>query len=140
MDYDFYFLDFPETKLLFSILSENGIEAMFVGGCVRDSILGLKNSDLDIAVNANIQHVKEVLSSHGIHCIPTGLKYGSITAIVNHRHFELTTLRKDEVCFGRDCITSNVSRCTSFLINDVSPMGLLILVSNLIFSVSDKLG
>ena len=108
MNYDFYFLNFPETKLLFSILSENGIEARFVGGCVRDSILGLKNSDLDIAINADIQSVENLLSRNGIKCIPTGLKYGSITAIVNHRHFELTTLRKDEECFGRDCITTEV--------------------------------
>ena len=105
----FYFLEIPETKILFNILEKEGIDARFVGGCVRDSICGLINSDLDIAINCPISDVEKMLSQNNIKCIPTGIKYGSITACVNHRHFEITELRRDEKCFGRDCITRKIS-------------------------------
>jgi tRNA nucleotidyltransferase/poly(A) polymerase len=111
LKHEFYFLKFAETKILFNIFEKNGIEARFVGGCVRDAILNLKTDDLDLAVNVNILNIKRILEQNGIKCFDTGLKYGSITAIVHNRKFEITSLRTDLKCFGRDC---EISCSTSF--------------------------
>lgn len=107
--YRFSFLELEETKKLFKILKDNFIKARFVGGCVRDSILGIKNNDFDIAVNKNIDELMKILVKSGIKCIPTGLKYGSITAILNNVKFELTELRRDINCSGRACDIENIS-------------------------------
>ncbi|MDR1289120.1 MAG: CCA tRNA nucleotidyltransferase [Holosporales bacterium] len=103
MKFNFYFLDFPETRALFTVLEKHGIEARFVGGCVRDGLLGMTTDDLDLAVNSDIESVKKILEANGIGCLDTGIKYGSITVFVDKRKFEITSLRIDEECFGRDC-------------------------------------
>lgn len=106
---DFYFLDFPETNRLFNIFEKNQIEAKFVGGCVRNALFDEKSEDFDLAVNADISDVVDILKSENIKLILTGIKYGSITAMVNDVKFELTSLRKDEKCFGRRCVCARVS-------------------------------
>lgn len=107
--FDFYFLEFDDTKHLFGILDKYSIDARFVGGCVRDALLGMPTNDFDIAVNKNIIDLMNILEKSGISCIATGLKYGSITAIVNNTKFELTELRRDVHCLGRRCTTENIS-------------------------------
>jgi poly(A) polymerase len=109
--HDFYFLKYEETTRLFAIFAKHDIEARFVGGCVRDALRGLISDDFDVAVNHDILSVKKVLELDGITCIPTGLKYGSVTALINEKKFEITSLRIDAICFGRDC---EVSETTSF--------------------------
>jgi poly(A) polymerase len=111
LKYDFYFLKLRETEDLFDILEESGIEARFVGGCVRDSVLGLKADDLDLAVDCDILSLKGGLEKNGIKCVATGLKYGSITVLLGGRRFEITSLRTDAECFGRSC---DIKRISSF--------------------------
>ncbi|GHT88590.1 poly(A) polymerase [Alphaproteobacteria bacterium] len=106
---DFYFLRFQETEILFKIFNKYEINARFVGGCVRDAIFGEKTDDFDIAVNANISKIIDILTKEKVKYVPIGAKYGSILALINNRKFEITSLRKDEKCFGRDCIQSNIS-------------------------------
>lgn len=105
----FYFIDFPQTKKLFEIFRDSDIEARFVGGCVRDAIIGKKTDDFDIAVKFDISKLSEILEENGIKVIPTGIKYGSITAIVDHMKFEITMLRGDINCNGRFCEIQQVS-------------------------------
>ena len=107
--YNFYFLNYPETKLLFGIFNKYNIEARFVGGCVRDCLLGVKTQDLDLAIDHDILKTQNILIKNGAKCIPTGIKYGSITVFINSRKFEITSLRKDEECFGRDCVVASSS-------------------------------
>ncbi|MDR2598561.1 MAG: CCA tRNA nucleotidyltransferase [Holosporales bacterium] len=109
MKFDFYFLNFPETKSLFSVLEDHGFEARFVGGCVRDALLGITTDDLDLAVNADIESVKKLLEANGNRCLDTGLKYGSITVFVGDKKFEITSLRIDKECFGRACTVIGTS-------------------------------
>jgi poly(A) polymerase len=90
-------------------LENRGIEARFVGGCVRDGLLGITSDDLDLAVNADIESVKNLLKANGNKCLDTGLKYGSITVFVDHRKFEITSLRIDKECFGRACTVIGTS-------------------------------
>ncbi len=91
----------PETAAVLAALTAGGGIARFVGGCVRDALLGRPVSDVDIATTGaaddNIRH----LEATGIKAVPTGLAHGTLTAVSGHRHFEITTLRLDVETFGR---------------------------------------
>jgi poly(A) polymerase len=91
----------PETAAVMAALAAAGGEARFVGGCVRDALLGRKVSDIDVATHEPPERVMNLLSRAGIKAIPTGIKHGTVTAVVGARHFEITTLRRDVETFGR---------------------------------------
>ena len=80
-----------------------GDEIRLVGGCVRDMIAGLKVKDFDFATKFLPQQTMEILAQSNIHAVPTGIKFGTITAVINKQHFEITTLRKDSEHDGRHC-------------------------------------
>ncbi|MDR0773302.1 MAG: CCA tRNA nucleotidyltransferase [Wolbachia pipientis] len=90
-----------ETSLIIDAIEKFGGEARLVGGCVRDSILQRDVHDIDIATNLLPDQVMKALKLRNIKTIPTGLKHGTITAILNQRSFEITTLRHDVKCDGR---------------------------------------
>src|SRR5215468_4177027 len=90
-----------ETVAVMAALAAAGGEARFVGGCVRDALLGRKVSDIDIATHEPPERVMNLLSRAGIKAIPTGIKHGTVTAVVGVRHFEITTLRRDVETYGR---------------------------------------
>jgi poly(A) polymerase len=100
------FLFWPETTTLFDIFEKNGIDARFVGGCVRDALLGLKTGDVDIAIAAPIGEVIKLLENSNLRCIKTGVKYFSVKIVMNDKTFDVTSLRKDVLCFGRFCQVS----------------------------------
>ncbi|PZQ43290.1 MAG: hypothetical protein DI551_12400 [Micavibrio aeruginosavorus] len=79
-------------------------EALFVGGCVRNLLLGLPVSDLDIATIHPPLQVIEKLKNDGIRFIPTGLEHGTVTAFIDDAKFEITTLRKDIETDGRHAV------------------------------------
>jgi poly(A) polymerase len=91
----------PETVAVMAALAAAGGEARFVGGCVRDALLGRKVSDIDIATHEPPERVMNLLARAGIKAIPTGIRHGTVTAIVGARHFEITTLRRDVETYGR---------------------------------------
>ncbi len=91
----------PATRAVLDALSAGGAEARFVGGAVRDALLGLPIGDIDIATPAPPERVTELLQKAGIKVVPTGLAHGTVTAIVPPRHFEITTLRRDVETYGR---------------------------------------
>lgn len=89
-----------QLKYIFNLLASIG-ESRLVGGCVRDIISGKVSADLDIATTVLPQDICKVLEAHHIKAIPTGIKHGTITAILDQYTLEITTLRKDIECFGR---------------------------------------
>jgi len=93
----------PGTAAVLDALAEGGVEARFVGGSVRDALLGLPIGDIDIATPAPPERVIELLESRGIRVVPTGLAHGTVTALsgMPPRHFEITTLRRDVETYGR---------------------------------------
>jgi poly(A) polymerase len=91
----------PETVAVMAALSAAGGEARFVGGCVRDALLGRKVRDVDIATHEPPERVMNLLARAGIKAIPTGIKHGTVTAVIGARHFEITTLRRDVETYGR---------------------------------------
>ena len=76
-------------------------EARFIGGCVRDAVLRRSAKDIDIATPEQPERVLDILKTANIRAIPTGLKHGTITAVVGTQHFEITTLRIDVENYGR---------------------------------------
>jgi len=91
----------PATRAVLEAFSARGVEARFVGGSVRDAILGRPIGDIDIATPAPPEQVIEILEKTGIQVLPTGLAHGTVTAVVAPRHFEITTLRRDVETYGR---------------------------------------
>ena len=77
------------------ILEDNGYEAWFVGGFVRDALLGRACSDIDIATNASWQEAARSFEAAGCHVHETGTKHGTITVVVEKSAFEVTTYRID---------------------------------------------
>ncbi len=82
-------------------LEQGGARARFVGGCVRDAMAGRPVTDIDIATTAQPEEGMRLLQAAGIHVVPTGMKHGTITAIVDGKDFEITTLRHDVETYGR---------------------------------------
>ena len=91
----------PETVAVVSALTSKGAAVRFVGGCVRDAVLGRQVKDIDIATHDEPNVVMDLLKSAGIKAIPTGIAHGTVTAVVGHAHFEITTLREDVETYGR---------------------------------------
>ncbi len=78
--------------------------ARLIGGCVRDALLGITGSDIDIAVPIAPQQVTKILKGHQIKVIPTGIDFGTVTAVIGGEVFEITSLRKDIDCDGRHAV------------------------------------
>ncbi|MGQ0588210.1 MAG: CCA tRNA nucleotidyltransferase [Sphingosinicella sp.] len=76
-------------------------ETRFVGGCVRDTLLGFEVSDVDLATRLAPEEVMRRLDRAGIKAVPTGLAHGTVTAVIHGRPVEVTTLRKDVATDGR---------------------------------------
>jgi poly(A) polymerase len=92
----------PASRRVLAALGAEGRPARFVGGCVRDGLLGRPDVDeLDIATPERPQQVIRLLERAGLPALPTGLAHGTVTTIANGRHFEITTLRRDVACDGR---------------------------------------
>ncbi|WP_448605719.1 CCA tRNA nucleotidyltransferase [Neorickettsia risticii] len=95
-----------DLRTLVQIIRNNGGEARFVGGCVRDQLLGRKISDIDLATTLKPEEAIRALKINGLVTIPTGLKHGTFTVLVNSRAIEITTLRQDLQCDGRHATVS----------------------------------
>ena len=83
------------AEKLINLLAENSYKAYAVGGCVRDYLLGKPEKDIDITTSAKPEAVEEILHDSNIKVIETGLKHGTVTAIMDGEPYEITTFRKD---------------------------------------------
>ncbi|MBL0319992.1 MAG: CCA tRNA nucleotidyltransferase [Alphaproteobacteria bacterium] len=89
----------PSNRIIFEALGFDN--ARFVGGCVRDALFGLPRDDIDIATPHPPDDVLKILTQHSVKVIPTGLKHGTVTAVIDNHPVEITTLRQDVSCDGR---------------------------------------
>ncbi len=80
----------PAASII-DVLSSHGYEAFVVGGCVRDSLLGLSPADWDITTDATPEQVKLLFPR----TIDTGLKHGTVTVMIDREGYEVTTYRID---------------------------------------------
>jgi len=83
--------------------------ARFVGGCVRDALLGRQIVDIDIATPLEPPAVIAALEAAGLRAIPTGVEHGTVTAISGGQPFEITTLRRDVETDGRRAVVAFTS-------------------------------
>ena len=80
-----------DVKFILNTLKENGYESFVVGGCVRDSILNRPIHDWDITTNAIPEQVINLFDK----TIPTGIKHGTVTVMINNVGYEVTTYRTE---------------------------------------------
>lgn len=80
--------------------------ARFVGGCVRNSLMSRPVDDIDIATQLTPEQTLAALDAAKIRAIPTGIEHGTITAIVDHQPFEITSLRRDVETDGRRAVVA----------------------------------
>ena len=81
------------VTVLLARLKQAGFSAYAVGGCVRDSLLGLEPHDWDICTSALPGQMQEIF--RGLHTVETGLKHGTLTVVMDHVPYEITTFRVD---------------------------------------------
>lgn len=87
-------IELPEyVKRALDLLREGGAEGWLVGGCVRDAMLGRKPDDFDVAVSTPPQETARIFKDYKV--VPTGLKHGTVTVLIDGRPLELTTFRRD---------------------------------------------
>jgi len=110
-------------QALFAALNRDGGEVRVVGGAVRNTLLGTKVSDVDLATTHLPEETVRLAKEAGFKPVPTGIEHGTITVVVQGQPFEVTTLRKDietngrhaKVAFGTDWKTDAERR--DFTIN-----------------------
>ncbi len=89
---------------LFDVLCADGGEARVAGGAVRNSLMGTGASDVDLCTTLLPREVIKRLESVGEKAVPTGIEHGTVTAVINGKAFEITTLRKDIETDGRHAV------------------------------------
>jgi len=94
----------PAARAVIDALSIPGFDPRFVGGCVRNAILGRDAADVDIATPLRPEAVMVALRNAGLGVIPTGLEHGTVTARSGGKSFEVTTLRVDVETDGRHAV------------------------------------
>lgn len=92
----------PETLAVFAALGE----ARFVGGAVRNALLGTAVIDIDIAVPMPPDETLARLAAQDIKAIPTGIAHGTVTAVAGKKAFEITSLRRDVAGDGRHAVVA----------------------------------
>jgi len=91
----------PAVRAILRALRKAGGEGRFVGGCVRDHLVGRAIEDIDIATALPPQAVMTALRNAGLGAAPSGIAHGTVTAIAGRKPYEITTLRQDIETFGR---------------------------------------
>lgn len=99
-------LTHPATQRLCAVMEAAGHKALFVGGCVRNALLGVPVADVDIATDALPQEVTRLAEAAGLRVVPTGIDHGTVTVIVDGQPHEVTTFRRDVETDGRRAVVA----------------------------------
>lgn len=91
----------PVEKIVAALEAARPGSVRFVGGCVRDSLIGVTPKDIDIATTLTPQAVIDALHAASLKAAPTGVDHGTITGVADHVGVEITTLRADVSTDGR---------------------------------------
>ena len=92
-------LQLPEVEKIFNAFGESSI--FLVGGCVRDTLMNKLVTDIDFATPCEPLEVIEILNKSKINYVDIGIKFGTVTAILNDKKYEITSFRKDISTDGR---------------------------------------
>ncbi|TVP70139.1 MAG: CCA tRNA nucleotidyltransferase [Rhodobacteraceae bacterium] len=91
----------PAPQTVLALLTGAGYQALVVGGCVRNALMGLPVTDIDIATDARPDTVITLAEAAGLRAVATGIAHGTVTVIVNGEGLEVTTFRRDLDTDGR---------------------------------------
>jgi poly(A) polymerase len=94
------------TQALCAALEAGGFQALLVGGCVRNALLGEPVRDIDIATDARPEIVTKLAKNAGFRAVPTGIDHGTVTVIAGGRPHEVTTFRRDIETDGRHAVVA----------------------------------
>jgi len=103
----------PGALFITKRLNDSGYEALVVGGCIRNLIMGVEAHDWDITTNATPDEISRVFKEFKV--ISVGKKFGTVTVVINHVNYEASTFKKN-----KSAITSNLLedlRCRDFTVN-----------------------
>ena len=111
-------LKHPGTQSLCRALEAEGFQALFVGGCVRNALIGAPVADLDLATDALPETVTNIAEKAGFKVVPTGIDHGTVTVIAQGVAHEVTSFRRDvstdgrraTVAFSTDVVTDAMRR------------------------------
>ena len=95
-----------ETQSLLALIEGAGHQALLVGGCVRNALIGAPVGDIDVATDALPETVIALAKSAGLRTIPTGLDHGTVTVLSGDIAHEVTTFRRDLQTDGRHAVVS----------------------------------
>lgn len=96
----------PATQAVCAALEAGGAQALFVGGCVRNALMGVPVSDIDISTDAVPDRVILLAEAAGIKAVPTGIDHGTVTLVQDGIPHEVTTFRKDVETDGRRAVVA----------------------------------
>lgn len=94
-------LNSAPAQCVAGLLQNAGYQALFVGGCVRNTLLGFPVNDLDLATDALPDQVLALAKNANVKAIPTGKDHGTITLVIGSIPVEVTTFRRDVATDGR---------------------------------------
>ncbi len=97
-------LSAPPTRAVMAALAAGGGQALFVGGCVRNALIGAEVTDIDIATDARPEEVTRLAEAAGLKTVPTGIDHGTVTVIASGVPHEVTTFRRDVETDGRRAV------------------------------------
>lgn len=101
---DFPWMQTNDVQALFDAFPKDTLR--FVGGCVRNALMGAKVGDIDLATQLEPHDVESALKAARIKYVPTGIEHGTITAVLGGKPFEITSLRKDVETDGRRAVVA----------------------------------
>jgi poly(A) polymerase len=100
----------PDVRAVLDALAQawsgQGPAARFVGGCVRDAVMGVPVGDIDLATPLKPEEVVAALATAKLKAVPTGLEHGTVTAVADGFPVEVTTLRRDVETDGRHAVVA----------------------------------
>lgn len=92
------------TQAVFAALQADGHSAFAVGGCVRNALIGVPVTDVDIATDATPETVQTLVQAAALKPVPTGIDHGTITVVSGGTGYEVTTFRADTETDGRHAV------------------------------------
>ena len=100
----------PATQSVCAALEAGGAQALFVGGCVRNALIGVPVRDIDLSTDAVPERVIALAEAAGIKAVPTGIDHGTVTLVKDGIPHEVTTFRKDVETDGRRAVVAYSTR------------------------------
>jgi len=100
----------PATQAVCAALAAGGAQALFVGGCVRNALMGVPVRDIDLSTDAVPERVIALARAAGIKAVPTGIEHGTVTLVKDGIGHEVTTFRKDVETDGRRAVVAYSTR------------------------------